>query len=318
MYRVTRMVMALVALTLSFAAAQHDHSAANEATYTFDGEALEGPESLPAGYHLVTLQNDGESSVDIIVVRLLDGATTEDIVAHFQAIDEAFMGGDPVEAINEALTVAELYGGPDTEGGERGSVGITLPEGRYAVVASYRANGEEQADDAMIEEDTGDEDTGDEGEDEASEDMGPPPPSSYATIDLEVTSDDAAEAPEADVTVQMVEFAFAFPAAMPVGEQLWEVVNSGEQLHHLVLVRIREGFTMDDVMAYAESFEGEDPTEQVGHVNILSPGISNFASFDLTPGTYLATCFLPDHGEDGDGRPHFLHGMMQTFTVDGD
>jgi hypothetical protein len=32
MYRVTRMVMALVALTLSFAAAQHDHSAANEAT----------------------------------------------------------------------------------------------------------------------------------------------------------------------------------------------------------------------------------------------------------------------------------------------
>lgn len=311
-----------VALALPLAGAQHAHGAANEATYTFDGEALQGPDSLTAGYNLITLQNDSEGYLDFMLVRLLEGATADDVVARFQAIDEAFMtDGDAAAAINEGLTIAELYGGPDTEGGERDSVGVTLPEGRYAVVASYRANGEE-ADDAMNEEgadeEGADEESAGEAEEEASEDMGPPPPSSYATLDLEVTAGEGAEAPEADVVVQMVEFAFAFPGDMPAGEQLWEVVNRGQQLHHMVLMRIREGFTLEDVMAFAETFEGEDPTEPVGYVHIISPGVSNFVSFDLTPGGYLAICFIPDHGGGGDGAPHFQHGMMQTFTVNGD
>jgi hypothetical protein len=33
---------------------------------------------------------------------------------------------------------------------------------------------------------------------------------------------------------------------------------------------------------------------------------------DLTPGEYLLICFLPDAK---DGKPHFVHGMMQQIKV---
>jgi hypothetical protein len=33
---------------------------------------------------------------------------------------------------------------------------------------------------------------------------------------------------------------------------------------------------------------------------------------DFEPGRYALLCFVPDAG---DGMPHFMHGMVQEFTV---
>ena len=58
--------------------------------------------------------------------------------------------------------------------------------------------------------------------------------------------------------------------------------------------------------------------EEAGYVGVMSPGQSNYVTLDLTPGEYVATCFVPDHRGDATGTPHFMLGMMQNFTVAGE
>ncbi|MDQ3398752.1 MAG: hypothetical protein M3511_13480 [Deinococcota bacterium] len=280
-------------LAVQLAAAQTHMQSASAVTYTFTGEALEGPEELNAGFHTVTLQNDAESSLEIQIVRLGEGVSAEEIIAAFREVDQAFgEEGDPVVvAINAALQLGDLLGGPTAEGGESQSVGIPLTAGRYIVTGTVYQEGEED---------------------------GPPPAPSYFSTMLNVTDGAEAQAPQADVTVRMVDFAFALPPDIRAGEQTWEVVNVGEQIHHLVLMRLQEGKTMDDVMAFMESYEGEPPADEVGHINVLSSGESNYATFDLTPGDYIALCFMPDHRGEATGQPHVALGMMQSFTVAGE
>ena len=265
-----------------------------ETTYTFTGESLEGPTQLPAGFRIITLQNDVEgASLDITLFRITGDATVEDVAAAFAAVDQAFGGGNPVEAINEVSEMGELWGGPATESGMRSSVGIDLPEGRYAVVGTVHQHGQGQE--------------------------GPPAPARYVTTTLDVTpAAEATEAPQADVTVQMVDFAFTLPAGIQAGPQMWEVVNRGEQLHHLVLARLQEGKTMEDLQTFMQGGEqGPPPVDQVGQTNILSSGVSNYITLDLTPGTYLTLCLIPDHHGDATGAPHVALGMMQTFLIEG-
>ena len=296
------LMLVLAAQALVLVSAQEAATAQvteDEVVYTLEGEALEGPQQLQTGYHIITLQNngEGEGSADVMLVRITGDATIEDIVAGFQAVDQAFMGGgDPVAAINEVLEMGELWGGPASDTGAASSVGIDLPEGRYAVVATVHG-----------------------GEHHEGEEAAPPAPPMYATVALEVTAgEETTEAPQADVRVPMVDFAFALPADIQAGAQTWEVVNQGQQIHHLVLMKLQEGKTMEDVQRFMETQEGEPPADEVGHTNVLSPGASNYIDVDLTPGTYLALCFMPDHLGDATGQPHVMLGMMQNFTVAGE
>jgi hypothetical protein len=43
------------------------------------------------------------------------------------------------------------------------------------------------------------------------------------------------------------------------------------------------------------------------------PGGSAAGLMDLDPGSYLAVCFIPIGGEDGD--PHFTAGQVAEFTA---
>lgn len=258
---------------------------AQDAAYTFTGEGLTGPETLPAGFHTFSLTNETENETDFVILQLANEAAGANLVEEVGAIDSAFMGeGDPAAAFRTVLEGRTLWGGPTANPGEAASVGVELPAGRYVLLGSrYSEAG----------------------------------PTSYATHPLEVTVDEGAAPPTPDATVQLVDFAFALPADLAAGTQTWEVVNRGKQVHHVVLQKLKAGKTMDDVMAFAETFEGEDPTEAFAYVNMLSSGSSNFVELELTPGTYVALCFIPDYAEGGDGAPHMAHGMMQSFTVAG-
>ncbi len=83
----------------------------------------------------------------------------------------------------------------------------------------------------------------------------------------------------------------------------------------MLLIRLKEGKTLDDVMAYlqSESPEGELPVEEVGGAQGMANGYSAFVNLDLTPGQYIALCFIPDPET---GQPHVALGMLSSFTVD--
>lgn len=192
-------------------------------------------------------------------------------------------GDDFVTALNAILDIAGSKGGVSAPPGASDSVGIILEPGRYALVEPH--------------------------------DPGAP----HVARALEVLAGDATSPPPADVTVRMVDFAFVLPPNIRAGEQTWEVVNAGEQIHHLILARLQEGVTMEDVMAFLErQEEGEPPAENVGFVHLLSSGNSNYVTFDLTPGIYVVLCFVPDHGDNGTGQPHVALGMLASFMVEGE
>jgi hypothetical protein len=62
----------------------------------------------------------------------------------------------------------------------------------------------------------------------------------------------------------------------------------------------------------AGTASGPPPGTPMGGVAGMMPGRRNWFTVTLEPGEYALLCFVPDMT---DGRPHFLHGMMQQVTV---
>ena len=112
----------------------------------------------------------------------------------------------------------------------------------------------------------------------------------------------------------MHDFGFEIPEGLKAGPVTMEVVNSGDQPHELVLMKLQDGKTLEDVRAWMEAGEeGPPPGEFGGGVQAIGGGQSTFVTMDLAAGNYIAVCFIPDPAT---GQPHFLLGMMDEFSVE--
>ncbi|MBA2759592.1 MAG: hypothetical protein H0U38_07860 [Chloroflexia bacterium] len=168
-----------------------------------------------------------------------------------------------------------------------------------------------------------------------------PGETSYAVVDLlpgthlvldnapfpfEVVPSDATPAaeqvPEADGVVRLFEMGFEFSEPLEPGRQVWEITNSGDLPHELLLIRSSAPVTPEQII---ELFMSEDENatpvgggpsladiEPVGGLGWLSPGATAWTEVDLEPGTYAAVCFVFDPET---GMPHLMLGMVDTFTV---
>jgi hypothetical protein len=261
-----------------------------ELLYTFTGETLEGPDQVAAGFQWLTFRNDGEVVADMDLVRLAEGVTPEGVIATFREADERGMeDGDYAALIEAFLTAGDLLGGRVAEPGGGDGFGVVLEPGRYAVVSRYHHYPEAQ-------------------------EIG----FGYLVRPLEVVSAaERTEPPPVDVTVDLVDFAFAMPGEIPAGPQRWLVTNRGEQVHHIALMKLLPDRTIEDVTAFLATEEGEPPVEFLASTNPLSAGVSNYLELDLEPGAYFAACFIPDH-QNGTGQPHFEMGMTAALTVVGE
>lgn len=114
------------------------------------------------------------------------------------------------------------------------------------------------------------------------------------------------------VTIQASEFAFTAPSTLPAGPTTFRLVNKGQQVHHLAIMRLEQGKTLADVEA-AMKQPGPPPAwaVMVGGPNAASPGASVEDVVDLKPGSYLLACFVPGP----DGVPHVMKGMVQELKV---
>jgi hypothetical protein len=149
----------------------------------------------------------------------------------------------------------------------------------------------------------------------------------YAPLEVTEPASDAG-APTAEMTVDMVDFAFEMPTMeVASGPQIWEIPNVGEQIHELVVLQLQPGVTFDQVMAMLNpgaatpaagaeaspaAMEMAPPFQAVGGVAPMHPSYANWAVLDLQPGEYVAICFVPDPET---GAPHFALGMIMPFSV---
>ncbi len=132
---------------------------------------------------------------------------------------------------------------------------------------------------------------------------------------------DAAEAPASTaatapnvITVTAADFHFQSPTSVPAGMTTIRLVNNGPELHHVQLVRLEEGHTVQDFLE-AMGAGGPPPSWAVwvGGPNTPVPdgrSVSE-ATLDLEAGNYAMLCIIPS----ADGVPHVMKGMVLPLTV---
>ncbi len=141
------------------------------------------------------------------------------------------------------------------------------------------------------------------------------------------------EPPVADVSVSMLDFAYAMPQEFTQGPTTFELSNDGAEPHEVAVLRLNEGFTPEMFFELMASMEGEATPEEpatghdhatppapaalpftsVGGLQAMAPGMTGYATVDLTPATYMALCFIPSFANGG--VPHAMLGMVASFTV---
>jgi len=139
--------------------------------------------------------------------------------------------------------------------------------------------------------------------------IGVPPSSSHAS---------GATRPEPPkprvVRIVAKDFAFDAPAEIPAGVTLIRLVNRGADIHHIQIMQLPAGKTLQDMMGTLQT-EGPPPAGAVllGGPNAVIPGDSSQAIVDLEPGNYALLCVIPG----SDMVPHMAKGMAAALRVTG-
>ncbi len=129
-----------------------------------------------------------------------------------------------------------------------------------------------------------------------------------------------AVAPTADVSATLLDFSFAIPDKIATGPQVWQIENSGQQWHEMGIVKLNEGVTVEDVLAWVQQSMGPEgpsgppPFEEGAFWGPMGAGQRAWVTWDIAPGEYTVICFLPDLA--GDMSPHAAHGMVRTLVVE--
>lgn len=266
------------------------------ATITLSEDGLVAPETLTAGWVEITFEATDEAPLLAFLARLDDDASMDDFMAALMGI----MGGDA-----GIIPPATFIGAPAVMPGAPQSVTYNLAAGSYILLNI--AGGQPQ----------------------------------ITTFAVEGDSADADFEPEADLTVSLVDFAFGLPTELVAGEQTWLIENLGQQWHELALIPVPDGTTLEEAMSLLmanESGESDESGEagETGEEEAeggagagpqfaafwspMSAGERAWVKMNLTPGTYLVSCFIPDVHSD-EHASHAALGMVQIVTVteaDGD
>ena len=247
-----------------------------EVTFVGSEYAYDGPQSIGGGWTRVTLDNQGEQPHDLMLVRILEGKTEDEVMAMLQ--DEE---GAPPEWV-------DVVGSASAEAGGSGSFVSKLDPGSYYML-SFAGAGEESPPDFVL--------------------------GMVRDLQVTEAAADVPESalPEADASISMVDYQFVIEG-LESGEQTVRLSNDGTELHEAVMFRLKEGKTMEDFQAFMEQEvpEGEPPMEEAGMV-FLSPGNVTYATLDLEAGNHVLLCFIPS--EKNDMTPHFMLGMMAEVAV---
>lgn len=111
------------------------------------------------------------------------------------------------------------------------------------------------------------------------------------------------------VEVQMTEYSFRYPPAVPAGRVLFRVRNAGREAHSLSLLPLTDDVPPIDQQLRGSRRLGIVPFAGVG---TRRPGDRTTFAADLAPGLrYAIVCFLV--GDDG--QPHALRGMASEFRT---
>lgn len=118
--------------------------------------------------------------------------------------------------------------------------------------------------------------------------------------------------PSGDVTLALNDYTFSLSKPITAGHHTIRVENGAAQSHEVELVKLAPGKTLQDMMGWLQHMQGPPPGNAIGGISGMQHGQVDSFTYDFTPGNYVLICFLP---APDDGKPHFMHGMVQAITV---
>jgi hypothetical protein len=245
-----------------------------EVNITAQDLSFDVPSQIQAGLVAIKFQNQGKANHHAQLARLNDDVTLEQLQGAMKNSPNALFG------------MTSMEGGPGvTAPGQGLEVMVDLVAGQYIVFDIL---------------------PGEDGTPNVAKGM-------LAPFEVTAVSQPAtAEALDPDVTVQMKDFLFEMPVEVAAGEQVWEIKNLGPLPHEISLVKLADGKTPEDVTAWFQTHQGPPPFRGVGGFQGIATGKSGWIKLNLTPGTYVATCVIP---EQHSGKTHLELGMIKVFTV---
>jgi len=122
--------------------------------------------------------------------------------------------------------------------------------------------------------------------------------------------------PQPDIDVQLLSFGFKVSTPITAGTHVIRATNPSGDAHEMIIARLKDGYTLEQAKARADSAEpkGPSPWENYGGIADLSPGDTTIMTATFTPGTYRMFCFFQSKGEK---MNHAERGMEQFFTIGG-
>lgn len=246
--------------------------AVNTLNLTASDYAFEAPDSVPSGPTRFVMANSGKEIHHVIVVHLDSGHTVAELA---KALGPA---GPPTWAHPMGGPIGPMPGAPAT------ATSVDLSVGTYALICVIpSADGVPHMAKGMVRE---------------------------LTVIPAQTA--AAAAPlVGDITLTLADYSFTPSTPFTAGKHMIRVVNSAQQPHEVVFVRLAPGKTGAEFAAFAEKPEGAPPGELLGGASFIVGPVENFVELELTPGDYSMMCFHPAK----DGKSHIAHGMVQDFKV---
>ena len=249
------------------------------------------PESLPAGRYLVNY-----TATDVVAYLLF--AQHPAGLSEEQVLEQARAAGS-----GDQQQDGWIYGGgSNADPGQTVQVVVELTAGDWKVVTSAMPpDGNWETDEVYL-------------------------ARAFTVTEASATPGAAVASPvagiEANVHVEMPGMAYVMGTdTVAAGPQIWEFENTGDQAHHMVMIRTPHLVTADDISALVDSFTSATPpagdnwflnSTWVGYTALVSPGYTVWNEFDLEPGAYIMLCFIADIES---GMPHLMMGMWTPFTV---
>jgi len=113
------------------------------------------------------------------------------------------------------------------------------------------------------------------------------------------------------VNVVTREYEYEMPDTLPAGPTLFHLTNDGNLLHHVTLVKLEQGKTLNDFTALPPGPFPDWAVFMGGPNTPLPHGGQDEDVVALSPGNYAVICVIPD----SDGKPHMMKGMVKALTV---
>jgi hypothetical protein len=124
--------------------------------------------------------------------------------------------------------------------------------------------------------------------------------------------DRLATLPPTELTITLTEWSVALNGPLRAGRRTVRIENAGQLEHHLWIVRMMPGHTMQDVLRWTERGNSTMPFEPVGGTTVMDSHRSVNVTLDLLPGEYTLICALFNPLSR---RTHAQHGMVKQVTV---